>query len=160
MIIKTYRGGTFLKAGRIRKQGSTKAGYKIIILARNGGYVASSVHRLVAKTFLGNPPSGMVVCHNNGNKIDNRVVNLRYATSSENAHDKIKHGTHRRGETVGTSKLKDSDAIEIIKLARAGTKHKIIAQRFGITADYVSEIATGKSRAWQLNDETLSARGI
>lgn len=51
------------------------------------------VHRLVAEAFLGPVPEGMEVCHNNGDMLDNRAVNLRYGTHSENLRDRVKHGT-------------------------------------------------------------------
>lgn len=51
------------------------------------------VHRIVASAFLGPCPEGMVVCHNNGDPEDNRLVNLRYDTMSGNMRDMRKHGT-------------------------------------------------------------------
>lgn len=44
--------------------------------------------------FIGPPPEGMEVCHNNGNPRDNRVVNLRYDSTRQNILDQVRHGTH------------------------------------------------------------------
>lgn len=52
------------------------------------------VHQLIALAFLGHPPEGHHVCHNNGNCLDNRVGNLRYDTPKANTQDSINHGTH------------------------------------------------------------------
>lgn len=74
--------------GRVRtKYGEIVKGYA------SGGYLAyrsRAVHRLVALAFLPNPDSLPVVNHKDGNKHNNAVTNLEWATHSANskhAHD-------------------------------------------------------------------------
>lgn len=55
-------------------------GYKRLTL--DGKY--ASLHRLVAQAFLPNPDNKREVNHIDGNKGNNRVDNLEWATSSEN----------------------------------------------------------------------------
>ncbi len=50
---------------------------------------------LVARAFLGEPPSGLEICHNDGDDWNCVVTNMRYDTHSANIIDSIQHGTHR-----------------------------------------------------------------
>jgi hypothetical protein len=52
------------------------------------------VHRLVLSAFIGPCPPGHEGCHNDGDKLNNSLSNLRWGTRSANTWDKINHGTH------------------------------------------------------------------
>lgn len=58
------------------------------------------VHRLVMAAFVGPCPDGMEVCHNDGDPTNNRLENLRYGTSKDNAADQHRHGTNHRTNTT------------------------------------------------------------
>lgn len=53
------------------------------------------VHRVAAETWIGPLPKGFVTCHNNDNKLDARVINLRYDTPEENAKDRARNRKSR-----------------------------------------------------------------
>lgn len=58
--------------------------YPTVNLYRCGKNRNIVVHRIVAQTWLPNPDNKPCVDHINGDKSDNRVLNLRWATYGEN----------------------------------------------------------------------------
>ncbi len=68
-------------------------GYLVVDLSRNNKRKRMFVHRLVLMSFVGPCPDQHQVAHGNGNRLDNRLSNLRWATQRENNLDKKLHGT-------------------------------------------------------------------
>ena len=71
-----------VKPGPLR-QGTTKRGYKLVNLLKNGKSTSFYVHRLVAKHFLDTPEKEQVN-HKDCDKTNNKVDNLEWATNEEN----------------------------------------------------------------------------
>jgi hypothetical protein len=84
MVSRGGPTGDVFKPGQVRKAHLTPKGYCRLALVLNGQQRNHLVHRLVAEAFLANPDNKPEVNHRNGNKADNRVVNLEWATESEN----------------------------------------------------------------------------
>lgn len=59
-------------------------GYLSVSLCVDGKKQSKRINRLVAEAFIPNPENKPEVNHKNGNKKDNRVANLEWATRSEN----------------------------------------------------------------------------
>lgn len=70
--------------GRYKKQYINTNGRKFVHLWKNNNGEHRSIHQLVAEHFV-NPPDTRhrTVDHMNGNKLDNRVQNLRWLTPAE-----------------------------------------------------------------------------
>lgn len=79
-----------------------------------------SVHRLVAETFIPNPENKPIVNHINGNKLDNRVINLEWVTYSENRNHAYINNLDPQGENKPNSKLKNKDVHKISKMLSDG----------------------------------------
>lgn len=73
---------------------TTKTGYHTVQLSRNGKPVRFYVHRLVLLAFIGDAGPGFEVCHNDGQKDNNILSNLRWDTHSANGGDTVTHGQH------------------------------------------------------------------
>ena len=82
-----------------------KKEYFTVGLCREGRMKWGKIHRLVASAFLPNPDKKPQVNHINGNKSDNRVENLEWATESENQlhayKTGLKAGSQEWGRTLG-----------------------------------------------------------
>lgn len=61
-------------------------GYLKASLTKNGKTKYTSIHRVVAETFIPNPENKKQVNHKNGIKHDNNLDNLEWCTPSENAY--------------------------------------------------------------------------
>jgi hypothetical protein len=79
---------------RIMKQYISTTGYWSVFLRRDGKYVNCKIHILLMRTFHGPCPPGQNVCHNDGNKLNLSLSNLRYDSPSGNNLDQVNHGTH------------------------------------------------------------------
>jgi hypothetical protein len=82
--------------GRILRPWVDQWGYSHVTMQLVGATKRHAVHRLMALAFLGEPPAGCQVAHNDGNPRNNTVANLRWATAKENQADRLLHGTAHR----------------------------------------------------------------
>lgn len=93
--VVTYSDGRVRRCrGKVLRTHLDRYGYEVVGLCNQGRQKTRTVHSLVAEAFIGARPEGMEVCHNDGSKTNNHLGNLRFDTQSENAFDRVKHGTH------------------------------------------------------------------
>ena len=72
------------KTGRILKTKVNKRGYLCNTISVNGKIMVVKIHRLMAISFIPNPENKITVNHIDGNKTNNNINNLEWATYSEN----------------------------------------------------------------------------
>lgn len=128
------------------------AGYKCVALTKQGKHKTFKIHTLVCDAFLGKRTNTKIQCnHINGNKLDNRVVNLEYCTRSENGiHAFRVLGRSRayavKGEKHGCAKLTNEDVISIRKLYTERVYSQTeLASIFNVRQTSISNIVLRKS---------------
>lgn len=126
------------RVGRILRSRPNLHGYEIVTVSIDGAVRTVQVHVAVAAAFLGPRPAGMDVNHRNGNKRDNRLVNLEYVTRSENHKHAFRSGLR---PAVGR-KLTDSEVRKIRRRHAAGEKMVNLAKVYGVSPSLVSMVVS------------------
>lgn len=133
------------RAHGVKALSVTGRGYARVGLHQQGRRKKCKVHRLVAFTFIGPPPSTQhEVAHWDGNKLNNHVSNLRWATSAENKADGKRLGRDNGGERNGRSRLTAAD-VRMIRALRGRQSALSTARQFGVSGPTVYAIWSYKT---------------
>lgn len=137
--IRRWRSG--YPVGYVLTPYTEKDGRVGVNLTINGKHKATRVARIVADAWICPcPDPKLEVCHWDGNEANNHYRNLRWDTRSNNHKDKLRHGTHARGERHPHAKLTQAQVDEI---RRSPDLQRVIAGRYGIQQAHVSRIKRG-----------------
>lgn len=131
--------------GKVLKTSIGKDGYRHISICERSRHFNSKIGRMVLMAFVSVQSSDMETCHNDGNRLNDCLSNLRWDTGKGNAQDKYLHGTHHIGADSVNSKLSVVDVIEIREMINEAVPHRLIAGKFGIGTITISKIRNGKS---------------
>ena len=83
-LYKVSNLGRVKGKSRIKSQQDNGKGYSIVHLSKNGKLRWHLVHRLVAEAFIKNIEDKPTINHIDGNRKNNKLNNLEWATYSEN----------------------------------------------------------------------------
>ena len=157
--IPNYQNYKITKTGRVWSKNIKRyiipwktQGYYYVSLCKNGVVTRKIIHRLVLETYVGKCPKGMECRHLDGNKLNNKVRNLRWGTRSENTKDRIRHGVWKnptkRGELNGNSKLSEIDVRLIYNTYwSSGCTQTVLANKFKVYVSTISFIV--KKKTWK-----------
>ena len=125
-------GRRFNVLGRILIPNIVGGGYHAVKLQNN---VRVGVHRLVLMAFIGNPHDKFEACHNDGDKTNNSLNNLRWGTHISNCTDRSIHGASPTKLTVAM--------VEAIR--RDHRKYSEISIDYGVSPESISHVKRRKT---------------
>lgn len=147
---RATRQGVRWRHARVKVQNICPYGYRRVKLTNKVSGkpdTTMTVHRLVAMAFISNPLNLETVNHKDGDKANNTIENLEWATRSDNS----KHGHANglmtplpRGERHHAAKLTD-DIVRTIRttdFAVQGTQ-AALARRLNISVDTIRLVRKG-----------------
>lgn len=137
------------RAGHVLKPSADRSGYARVALCANGIVKHRHVHVLVARAFLGKRPSDHEINHMDFNTMNAALVNLEYVSHLDNVRHTVRAGRLRLPRNSAgdqaNAKLTRDNVREIRRRYAAGEKPRFIARDFGIRADSINRIASGRS---------------
>lgn len=143
-VFSTQRGGEL----RPLRCNASSSGYRAVRIKSNGGKIFIGVHRLLAIMFIPNPHSKPCINHIDGNKLNNSLENLEWATYQENTQHAYRIGLQvsELGEDKGSSKLTNKEVKEIKQILKTTTlSQKQIGNMFGVGSSAISSIKNGRT---------------
>lgn len=122
--------------GKVLRPASTKRDPHLYVVLGHGKH-GSTVHGLVALTFLGPPGKGDDVRHLDGNAQNNRVENLAYGPRTENILDVFR-------VKKAWKKLTLDDMREIKRRLASGETGASLSKAFSVSQTTISRIKLGR----------------
>lgn len=125
---------TNTKTNHIKKVWQCKNGYLYVDLQHLGHKVKQPLHRLLMAHFVPNPDNKRTVNHIDGNKLNNDLSNLEWATDAENmqhAYDTGLNHTPRKTSAI------DADNLFLTRIM-LGTTITTLAKELGVGLSQLS----------------------
>lgn len=89
--------------------------YAVNVRWADGSLRQVRLHVLLLITYIGPRPRGLEACHNDGDSLNNKIINLRWDTRGANQRDRNAHGRGNFGEHAGGARL----TVEKVRTIRA-----------------------------------------
>lgn len=143
-VRRVAAGGHGAVPGRVLRPLDNGRGYQTVMLSRHGTTRRFHIHRLVMAAFVGPVPTDRrEVNHLDGDKANNRPVNLEYVNHYENmahAADVLGRQFGGRGIDHPGAKLTEATVRDIRARCAAGETSRTIAAAHGVCRHTVSKV--------------------
>jgi len=123
-------------------RGAKSNGYGLI----GEGGRTSGAHRVSWELANGAIPAS--VCHTCDNRGCVNPAHLFLCTHVGNMRDMVNKSRAARGDRVGSSELTEQDVHEIRQMLSCGVLQRVIAAKYAIAQQSISDINTGKQWGW------------
>jgi hypothetical protein len=144
MQVKAKSGAVAIRKGRVLAPVRKNNGYLCVTLTDGVNRPQISIHRLVARAFIGECPIGLHVLHGDGDKANNHFTNLRYGTPADNHEDTKQHGHRLYGNKHPLAKLDEDAVFHIRNSNRNGAE---LAKMYDVTRAHISSVR--RRRIWK-----------
>lgn len=139
--------GRVRRNGRVLKPYVGKHGYAVYSVRFDGAEKRNTyrAHALIMEAFVGPRPVDYHIAHRDGDKLNNRIDNLRYCTPHENRADDVANGTRPLGSGHGSAKLTEGDVASIKVRLAEGETCAALSREFGVRAPTIAKISKGET---------------
>jgi hypothetical protein len=117
-------------------------GYLYVNLSAGKTARKIAVHVLVLSAFVGPRPDGLQACHNDGNRLNPVIGNLRWDTVAANSADRIQHGTSSHGERSGKARLTQAQ-VDAIRVRPENSI--LLAKEYGVASSTIRAVRLGQN---------------
>jgi hypothetical protein len=151
-----------IKTGRILKKRLGKRGYLTNNISVKGKVKVVTIHRLIALHFITNPQNKPQVNHKDGDKTNNKISNLEWVTSSENAKHAYSIGLKKK-YWAGIVGAQNHRSRPVIRIDRNFTKKNYVsityaARENNVSTGNIGRVLSGKRKTtggfyWEYKDK-------
>lgn len=151
--VRRAKNRTERRVGHRKKPGELlkplgKKYYSYTLMSDTGQLATIRANRLVLFVFKGPPPTPKhQAAHWDDNQKDNRLGNLRWATSKENGEDKIRNDKAAKGEGNAAAVLTEENVLGARKDYKKGHTLHELTVKYKVTTAPLWAAITGKSWA-------------
>lgn len=128
--------------------GHGRGHWSVMLWANRKGF-RRYVHRIVLAAFAGPCPEGMEGCHNDGDRDNNHISNLRWDTRKANVNDAERHGQRDHpvlpGERNGRAKMTTEQVYKAMEMLKAGISQSAVGAAFGVSRQAIACIKSGRN---------------